>query len=264
MKTIVLRSQSSKADGRNVSKNFSDIKLPKKGRAYVASVSCRDTFSHKASGDTSGIQLSEASRRSILLAAPLFGVAATQQPPLALADDFGTFYGEANPFAKPYSMLQPLGGCVRDSARYSFLYPSSWTEEAVGKIEKETNGTDCTFNSPPRFKEKLYVNSLAISGISDTEFSLDKMDAVLARFTRIDTDIRDAVDEGSVVGKTITERNGSKWYDFEISGPSNYLMAITSRDSRAYAIFITAPPRAYNKDKEMLTMVRDSFTTYIL
>ncbi|KAK3242394.1 hypothetical protein CYMTET_47918 [Cymbomonas tetramitiformis] len=258
--------QSVRADGRRTANRSSpsNTKQPYAGRTRVSSVSCQDSVTQQTTQNTSDrIEFFKTSRRSLLVAAPLFGAAAIQQPPAASAEgDFEVFYGEANPFAKPYSMMQSTGGCKKEIARYSFLYPTSWTEEAVGKIEKESNGTDCLFNSTPRFKQKLYVNSLVMDNFGGEDFSPEKMDGLLANFARIDTLIRDALDESPAIEKKISARNGSTWYDYEITGPQNYLMSITQRQGRVVGLFITAPPRSFAKDKDMLNQIRDSFTTY--
>lgn len=255
-----------RADGRRTANRsgLSNKNQPYAGRAHVSFISCQDIAAQQARQNTSdSVKIFKSTRRSLLVTAPLLGAAAFQQPLAASAEgEFQIFYGEASPFAKPYSMMQSTGGCKKEDARYSFLYPTSWTEEAVGKIEKESNGTDCLFNSSPRFKEKLYVNSLVMDDFSGEDFSPEKMDILLANFARIDTLIRDALDESPAIEKKISERNGSTWYDYEITGPQNYLMSITQRQGRVVGLFITAPPRSFAKDKDMLNQVRDSFTTY--
>jgi hypothetical protein len=51
------------------------------------------------------------------------------------------FYGAANPPAT----YGGVGGTTRKFARYGFLIPDTFTEEAVSKVDKGSGGVDCRF-----------------------------------------------------------------------------------------------------------------------
>jgi hypothetical protein len=95
-------------------------------------------------------------RRSLALA-----TAALSLLPLpAMADgNVVQFYGAANPPAT----YGGVGGTTRKFARYGFLIPDTFTEEAVSKVDKGSGGVDCRFATGTCYHQELALRVLTVS-----------------------------------------------------------------------------------------------------
>jgi len=169
-----------------------------------------------------------------------------------------TYYGAANPPAS----YGGIGGTTRDKARYSFLRPADWKEEAVSKVEKGANGTDSRFSSALK-KEKVYVISLSNEG-GRNAFKTSGAERTLESVSSSDAAVQDAIVYGEVTTSKRTTDDGQEFYDYVIeSGSDNYLVSITTRQGRLFAVFVNTPNgRRFKEDRALLEKVRNSFVTY--
>lgn len=206
-----------------------------------------------------GSEYEETSRRGLLLSgSSLVALGAVSFTPKACADDdFELFYGAANPPATP----NKVGGTTKQFARYSFLYPTAWTEEVIPKVEKGTNGTDCRFVSSSRKKEKVFLLTLSNEGGSK-RFNMDQDPiALLTSLTGSLVSFQDALAEADVSVKAV-EKEGKQFFEYRLDGADSYLVSITVEDGRVFGLFVNAPARGFNADGEMLQKIVESFQTY--
>ncbi|KAK3272786.1 hypothetical protein CYMTET_18933 [Cymbomonas tetramitiformis] len=206
-----------------------------------------------------GSENEESSRRGLLLSgSSLVALQAFSFTPKAFADDdFGLFYGAANPPATP----NKVGGTTKQFARYSFLYPTAWTEEVITKVEKGTNGTDCRFVSSSRKKEKVFLLTLSNEGGSK-RFNMEQDPiTLLTSLTGSLVTFQDALAEAEVSVKTV-DKDGKQFFEYRLEGADSYLVSITVEDGRVFGLFVNAPARGFNADGEMLQKVVESFQTY--
>ncbi|KAL3697488.1 hypothetical protein R1sor_011564 [Riccia sorocarpa] len=146
----------------------------------------------------------------------------------------------------------------RDSAEYTFDYPTGWKERTISKIEKGTNGTDSEFLNPRHKDEKVYVTYL--SGFR----RLAPRDTVLTNLALSDPTLQDLIQlaDGNIVAKDRTDAGGQVYYDYEIDGPSAHaLISVTCAKNKLYAQFVKAGNSDWNRDQEALRHVHESFRT---
>ncbi|KAL2644287.1 hypothetical protein R1flu_011874 [Riccia fluitans] len=146
----------------------------------------------------------------------------------------------------------------RDSAEYTFDYPTGWKERTISKIEKGTNGTDSEFLNPKHKEEKVYVTYLA--GFR----RLAPMDTVLNNLALSDPVLQDLIQlaDGDIVAKDRTDATGQVYYDYEINGPGAHaLISVTCAKNKLYAQFVKAGNSDWNRDQEALRHVHESFKT---
>eukprot|EP00241_Pyramimonas_parkeae_P010576 CAMPEP_0114252362 /NCGR_PEP_ID=MMETSP0058-20121206/15791_1 /TAXON_ID=36894 /ORGANISM="Pyramimonas parkeae, CCMP726" /LENGTH=224 /DNA_ID=CAMNT_0001366281 /DNA_START=146 /DNA_END=820 /DNA_ORIENTATION=+ len=201
------------------------------------------------------------SRRDTLLATVASSAALqlSARVPFALADEeLVVYYGAANPPAT----YGGIGGTTKDKARYSFVHPESWQEDAISKVEKGANGTDARFSSQSRSKkEQVYVVSLVNEG-GRTLFKTNDPERALDSISGADATFQDAIAYGEVSISTRETENGDKFFDYFIDGGNTYAVSLTARQGRIFAIFINASARNFQADKEMLSKIQESFRTY--
>ena len=207
-------------------------------------------------------------RRSSLLAlgvvgaAPALAAMGGPAPVRAEEEELETFWGAANPPAT-------YGGTSRtapDQARYSFLYPAGWTEEFPNKVEKGTNGTDSRLVKKIK-KERVYVVSLSRLGedVGKGYNAAKDLDKTLQGLAISDYNLQDALNtaEDIVVNKRELE-NGQAFFDVDILSSIRYMATLTSDGGgRFYAMFISAPEKAFESDRPLFETMRKSFRTYI-
>lgn len=204
-------------------------------------------------------------RRDMLLAlgvaAPVLQLGQQLAMPLpAFADDeeaFKIYYGAANPPAT----YGGVGGTTKDKARYSFVHPESWTEDAISKVEKGANGTDSRFSSAKAKKEQAYVVSLVNEG-GRTLFKQNDPEKALESISSSDAILQDSIVYGDVNISTRKSDNGETFFDYEIIASQCYLISLTSRQGRIFALFLNGPQRNFTKDRAMFDKMQASFATY--
>ncbi|BBN00856.1 hypothetical protein MPTK1_2g02710 [Marchantia polymorpha subsp. ruderalis] len=174
----------------------------------------------------------------------------------AEAADFTLYYGTA----ASASSYGGYGGNTnkRDSAEYTFEFPTGWKERTISKIEKGTNGTDSEFLNPKHKEEKVYVTYL--SGFR----RLAPMDNVLNNLALSDPVLQDILQlaDGNITAKDRTDASGQLYYDYEIDSPvAHALISVTCAKNKLYAHFVKAGNSDWTRDQELLRHVHESFST---
>lgn len=210
-----------------------------------------------SSEDASPGSSGKIARREVLSLA--VAAAVMKNTPAVFADegDVTTFYGAANPPAT----YGGVGGTTLDKARYTFQYPSDLFKElSVSKVEKGANGTDTKFASTSRAKkQQVYVVSLANEGATGG-FKQQDPDRLLSSVSGSDYVFQDALNLGDVTSSKRSVDDDT-FYDFTIEGADNFLVSITTRQGRLFAIFVNAPRKNFKEDLEMLEAIQKSFRT---
>ena len=207
-------------------------------------------------------------RREVLDAGLLCAAAAAQIPfgpgvgaARAEEADLDVFWGAANPPAT-------YGGTARTTqkfARYSFNYPNGWKEEAINKVEKGTNGTDCRLVGSKRNQEKIYVVVLSRLGEDFKGYKSDDVEKALSGIAVADATLQDVLT--SVEDKTFTKRtvDGQTFFDLNLESSPTYLVTLTNDGAgRYFACFVVASNKAFSEQKETYLKMRDSFRTYVI
>ncbi|XP_062115332.1 thylakoid lumenal 19 kDa protein, chloroplastic [Humulus lupulus] len=180
----------------------------------------------------------------------------SSSPPPALADPtFQIYYGTAASAAN----YGGYGGNSnkQDSAEYVYDVPQGWKERLVSKVEKGTNGTDSEFYNPKKRTEKEYLTFL--SGFRQ----LAPKDVVLNNLALSDVDLQDLIASADQISSEETkDEKGQLYYTYEIDGVAAHsLISVTCANNKLYAHFVNAPTTEWNKDKDMLKHVHESFKT---
>ncbi|KAL5543395.1 hypothetical protein UlMin_007179 [Ulmus minor] len=145
----------------------------------------------------------------------------------------------------------------KDSAEYIYDVPEGWKERLVSKVEKGTNGTDSEFYNPKKRTEKEYLTFL--SGFRQ----LAPKDVILNNLALSDVDLQDLIaNADSVSSVEKKDEKGQVYYVYEIDGVGAHsLISVTCAKNKLYAHFVNAPTPEWNKDKDMLRHVHESFKT---
>ncbi|KAI4333148.1 hypothetical protein L6164_017989 [Bauhinia variegata] len=192
-----------------------------------------------------------------LTAAAAIATILTTTPP-SLADSstaYQIYYGTAASAAN----YGGYGGnsSKKDSAEYVYDVPAGWKERLVSKVEKGTNGTDSEFYNPKKKTEKEYLTFLA--GFR----KLAPKDVVLNNLALSDVELQDLI--ASAENMTSEERKDEKgqvYYVYEIDGVGTHsLISVTCAKNKLYAHFVNAPTPEWNRDKDILNHVHESFKT---
>ncbi|KAH7527838.1 thylakoid lumenal 19 kDa protein, chloroplastic [Ziziphus jujuba] len=145
----------------------------------------------------------------------------------------------------------------KDSAEYIYEVPDGWKERLVSKVEKGTNGTDSEFYNPKKRSEKEYLTFL--SGFRQ----LAPKDVVLNNLALSDVELQDLI--ASADGVTSEEKkdeNGQVYYIYEIDGVGAHsLISVTCAKNKLYAHFVNAPTPEWNRDRDVLRHLHESFKT---
>ncbi|KAM0942964.1 hypothetical protein DsansV1_C13g0117271 [Dioscorea sansibarensis] len=145
----------------------------------------------------------------------------------------------------------------QDAAEYTYEVPSDWKERLVSKVEKGTNGTDSEFYNPKKRTERVYLTSL--SGFP----ALAPMDSVLSNLALSDVELQDLISSADTV-RSVEKKDGDGhvYYEYEIDGPGAHrLISVTCARNKLYAHFVAAPNAEWQRDKDMLTRIHESFKT---
>ncbi|XP_027342103.1 thylakoid lumenal 19 kDa protein, chloroplastic isoform X2 [Abrus precatorius] len=184
---------------------------------------------------------------TILTAAP--------SPSLAADPNYQIYYGTAASAAN----YGGYGGNAskKDSAEYVYDVPDGWKERLVSKVEKGTNGTDSEFYNPKKKQEKEYLTFLA--GFRQ----LAPKDVVLNNLALSDVVLQDLIASAdSLISDEVKDDKGQVYYVYEIDGASAHsLISVTCAKNKLYAHFVNAPTPEWNRDKDMLRHVHESFKT---
>ncbi|KAH7674144.1 Mog1p/PsbP-like protein [Dioscorea alata] len=177
-------------------------------------------------------------------------------PSLSLSSpSFNLYYGTAASAAN----YGGYGGnsSKQDSAEYTYEVPSDWKERLVSKIEKGTNGTDSEFFNPKKRSERVYLTYLA------SFRALAPMDTVLSNLALSDVELQDLISSADTV-RAVEKKDGDGqvYYEYEIDGAAAHrLISVTCARNKLYAHFVAAPNTEWQRDKDMLTRIHDSFKT---
>ncbi|CAJ1958831.1 unnamed protein product [Sphenostylis stenocarpa] len=155
----------------------------------------------------------------------------------------------------------------KDSAEYVYDVPAGWKERLVSKVEKVafflylwmvgTNGTDSEFYNPKKKTEKEYLTFLA--GFRQ----LAPKDVILNNLALSDVDLQDLIaNADSLSSEEVRDDKGQLYYVYEIDGVGTHsLISVTCAKNKLYAHFVNAPTPEWNRDKDMLRHVHESFKT---
>lgn len=192
------------------------------------------------------------------LTAAAIATVLTTTPLPSLADsstNYQVYYGTASSAAN----YGGYGGnsSKKDSAEYVYDVPEGWKERLVSKVEKGTNGTDSEFFNPKKKSEKEYLTFLA--GFRQ----LAPKDAVLNNLALSDVELQDLIaNADSLTSEEKKDENGQIYYVYEIDGSGSHsLISVTCAKNKLYAHFVNAPTPEWNRDKEILRHVHESFKT---
>lgn len=120
-----------------------------------------------------------------------------------------------------------------------------------------TNGTDSEFYNPKKKAEKEYLTFLA--GFRQ----LAPKDVILNNLALSDVDLQDLIaNADSVTSDEVKDDKGQLYYVYEIDGVGTHsLISVTCAKNKLYAHFVNAPTPEWNRDKDMLRHVHESFKT---
>ncbi|KAG5015782.1 hypothetical protein AAZX31_08G152900 [Glycine max] len=193
-----------------------------------------------------------------LTAAAAIATILTSAPTPSLAQEslsYKVYYGTAASAAN----YGGYGGnsSKKDSAEYVYDVPSGWKERLVSKVEKGTNGTDSEFYNPRKKAEKEYLTFLA--GFRQ----LAPKDVILNNLALSDVDLQDLIGNAdSVTSEEVKDDKGQLYYVYEIDGVGTHsLISVTCAKNKLYAHFVNAPTPEWNRDKDVLRHVHESFKT---
>ncbi len=180
---------------------------------------------------------------------------------VAIAADLAIFWGAANPPAT-------YGATARTTqkfARYSFDYPEDWTEAAINKVEKGTNGTDCRLKGALRAKEQVYVVVLQRLGEDLKGYKTTDIEKSLSGIAVADAKLQDALAQTDNKVFVQREVNGQTFFDLDVEGQTPFLITLTNDGAgRFYAMFISATAKGFAEKKALFKKMRDSFRTYVI
>ncbi|OIW15440.1 hypothetical protein TanjilG_28639 [Lupinus angustifolius] len=193
-----------------------------------------------------------------LTAAVAIATILTTAPP-SLADTSTTTYQLYYGTAASAANYGGYGGnsSKKDSAEYVYDVPEGWKERLVSKVEKGTNGTDSEFYNPKKKTEKEYLTFL-------TGFrQLAPKDAVLNNLALSDVVLQDLIASAEgLSSEEVKDDKGQVYYVYEIDGVGTHsLISVTCANNKLYAHFVNAPTPEWNRDKDVLRHVHESFKT---
>jgi len=142
---------------------------------------------------------------------------------------------------------------------YTFEYPAEWVEDDVTKTEKSTMGMDGRVLNPKRAKEKAFV--IALGGKDYQDARMVNLKQTMDAFAGGDYDLREALTDATDLKQAESKVNGREVYYYDIqSDKRRYLSTISQKDGTMYALFVTAPPAAFNKNEAGLRHIQETFT----
>ncbi|KAF8073086.1 thylakoid lumenal protein [Scenedesmus sp. PABB004] len=222
----------------------------------VASVAPRRPLVLRVSATSSRDQPGSLSRRGVL-AAPVVlwplvaGVSA--RPVRAAEAGYKTFLG----YSQAPDLYMGYGQAQDAPPLYSFDYPANWEVDIPTKTEKSTMGMDGRVVHPETRKELAYVVALGGKDYRDSVLTDAKTSLIV--FAGSDPDMRQALTDGTVKQSKV-KVNGSDLYVYDIaSNRRRYLSSIGKKGDTVFALVVTAPIAAFERDAAGLQHIQDSF-----
>lgn len=170
-------------------------------------------------------------------------------------------YAKLMGMATPPTSYGGYGGNANEKPKYTFEYPAGWKSEVPSKVEKGTQGVDSRVVNPRSKDQRAFVITLTRAGEDDKSFRLTDIDATFASFAGADYDLQDALNDAEDIKSVESERNGIKFYDYEIASPSfHYLSSICVKDGKVYALFVRSPSKTFAASESKLRHIVDTFT----
>mmetsp|Transcript_6656 Transcript_6656/g.16964 ORF Transcript_6656/g.16964 Transcript_6656/m.16964 type:complete len:271 (+) Transcript_6656:130-942(+) len=216
----------------------------------------------------------EPPRRGVLLAASSAVAAALSGAPQAAVAAYGTvnsgggtaasnesafttFYGAANPPAT----YGALGGTSPDKAKYSYVVPSTWVEEATSKVEKGAGGQDSRWVAPSS-RGRIKASLLTLNRAGQQGASYELTSSALSAVAAADSALQNTLQSGIVTSSTLNQ-DGQEYVVYEIEAAQHYTVKATvDNTGRLFAFIVTAPQRTFEADKAIFSRMVASFTTY--
>ncbi|KAK9842854.1 hypothetical protein WJX74_003444 [Apatococcus lobatus] len=177
----------------------------------------------------------------------------------ASATEYTTLYGQAK---GPTDYGSQEGKLTKDSAKYSYEYPTTWKRDNVNKVQKGMQGIDTRIINPRVKGMTAFVVTFGRAGEDDKNFKLGDVDATLQGFSGADYDLNDAVTYAQEKSSNKRDADGQTFYDYEIFGPElNYLASVTLNRGKVYALFVKSPAKAYKQNEDDLRKCIETFRT---
>lgn len=178
----------------------------------------------------------------------------------ALAEEGAAEYQTLLGMATPPTSYGGYGGNANEKPKYSFEYPTGWKTEVPSKVEKGTQGVDSRVVNPRSKDQRAFVITLTRAGEDDKSFKLTDIDSTFASFAGADYDLQDALNDAEDVIKNEGERNGIKFYDYEIKSPAyHYLSSIAVKEGKVFALFVRSPSKTFASAESKLRHIVDTF-----
>jgi hypothetical protein len=179
-----------------------------------------------------------------------------QQSAQANEGEFSTLLG----MASPPTSYGGYGGNANEKPKYTFEYPTGWKSEVPSKVEKGTQGVDSRVVNPRSKDQRAFVITLTRAGEDDKSFRLTDIDQTFASFAGADYNLQDALNDAEDIVKTEAERNGIKFYDYEIQSPAyHYLSSVAIKDGKVFALFVRSPSKTFAASESNLRHIVDTF-----
>lgn len=208
-------------------------------------------------GDATHVDDSEmllvASRRSLMLGTAMLPLVGGTAPAKAQENGYKTYLG----YSQAPDLYLGYGQAQDAAARYTFEYPADWEEEIPTKTEKSTMGMDGRVIHPRTRKEMAYV--IALGGKDYRDSVLKDAKTSLIVIAGGDPDMRQALSDG-VVQQAEKRINGTDMYVYDVrSDKRHYLSTIGKKGDTVFALVVTAPTGAFEKDATGLRHIQDTF-----
>eukprot|EP00204_Picochlorum_oklahomense_P004206 CAMPEP_0118797714 /NCGR_PEP_ID=MMETSP1161-20130426/212_1 /TAXON_ID=249345 /ORGANISM="Picochlorum oklahomensis, Strain CCMP2329" /LENGTH=208 /DNA_ID=CAMNT_0006724927 /DNA_START=143 /DNA_END=772 /DNA_ORIENTATION=+ len=197
--------------------------------------------------------------RRMLMAAIMSVVVGAEVVPGARAEEqYEAFFGTA----APPTSYGGYGGNAEEDAKYTFEYPAGWKPSVPNKTEKGTQGIDCRITNPRNKGQTITVITFGRAGEDNKSFRVTDIDLTIQGFAGADYDLQDALSMESNRVNTEREVEGSMYYDVEIDSPDvTYLLSVTVKYGKVFALFVKSPTRSFTTDQEKLRHVVETFKT---
>ncbi|KAK9815058.1 hypothetical protein WJX73_006135 [Symbiochloris irregularis] len=169
---------------------------------------------------------------------------------------YSLYYGKGGP---PTS-YGGYGGNAKETAKYSFEYPSEWKKTTIGKVEKGMQGIDARVVNAKTKAEGAFVITFGRAGEDNKKFKLGDADLTLQGFAGADYDLQDALTTATKKDNYTREVDDRKWFNYVVTGPEfNYLSTITLDEGKVFALFTKSPTKLYKGHEDKFQHIVDSF-----
>merc|ERR1712118_493334 len=228
---------------------------------YASKVLCQAANADEASNAAHILPRREALNLGLFAASASYLRTCLGSSNLALADDLTIFWGAADPPATYGKSART----TKEFARYSFVYPPDWKEQAINKVEKGTNGTDCRLTGGLRTKEQIYIVVLQRLGEDFKGYAVNDVGKALSGIAVADANLQDALAQSETKVFKKREADGQTFFDLDLDSTNPYYITLTNDGNwRYFAVFITANSKGFAAKKDLFGKMRDSFRTYVI